>query len=161
MTEQRNAPIALEAIGKIRTNFIALSQCPRSSRFNPAECLVELRPEFADGLLDVETATHVLVLYWLDRADRTVLRREHRQGTAARGVFATRSPHRPNPIAVSVVRLLGVEGNCLRVSGLDCLDGTQVVDIKPYVPAADRIDDAKIELDCPVASPASASQSAN
>ena len=136
-------------IGKIRTGFAALDQCPRASRFNPAESIIELRPEYCDGLLDIEAATHIVLLYWLDRADRTVLRRETPHDGVTRGVFAIRSPQRPNPVGLSVGRLLGCEvpdheGPRLRVSGLDCLDGTPLVDIKPYVPSADRVTNARV-----------------
>jgi tRNA-Thr(GGU) m(6)t(6)A37 methyltransferase TsaA len=89
-------------------------------------------------------ATHLFVLYWFDRSDRTSLLRDARGGAGVRGVFASRSPNRPNPVALSVVRLISRDGNRLRISGLDCLDGTRVVDLKPYVPDDDRIADAKI-----------------
>ena len=149
MTDDPYPSIELVPIGMIRTGFATLDQCPRASRLNQAECAVELRPEYADGLLDIEAATHLVLLYWLTLADRAVLHRQTPLDDVTRGVFAIRSPQRPNPIGLSVVRLLGCElpegeSPRLRVSGLDCLDGTPLIDIKPYVPAADCVSEARI-----------------
>lgn len=80
----------------------------------------------------LEKKSHLIVLSWFDRANRTLLRATPPQEGVEHGVFATRSPNRPNPVAFSVVDLLGRQGNVLRVRGLDVLDGTPVVDIKPY-----------------------------
>lgn len=153
MTGTQNASIELTAIGKIRTGFDTLDKCPSSGRFNPAESLIEVRTEFAEGLLNIELASHIMILYWFDKADRTSLSRGTASNSVSRGVFASRSPNRPNPIAVSIVKLLGVQNDCLRVSGLDCLDGTLVLDIKPYIPADDRIDNAQIGWDYPAIAP--------
>jgi len=147
--EQQESIIELTVIGDIKSGFETLGQCPSSSRFNPNECIIELKQEFAEGLHNIELASHILVLYWFDRANRNALMRKTKPDQAKRGVFASRSPGRPNPIAVSVVKLLGHEGNSLRVSGMDCLDGTKVIDIKPYIPADDRFDDAQIKWQLP------------
>lgn len=147
MTEQHATPIELAAIGRIHTSFERLDQCPSSGRFNPDESVIELAPEFADGLLNIELASHIMILYWFDQADRAALSRRTEGNATARGVFASRSPNRPNPIALSIVKLLEHQGTQLRVSGLDCLNGTIVLDIKPYVPAEDRIGEARIGWD--------------
>jgi len=124
-------------IGRIETPWKSRSDCPK----NPAEsdeiCTIRLDPRFEAGLKDLETCSHVIVLYFMDRARRDIVLQRPRHYGTGRGVFALRSPARPNPIALSVARLEGVEGNALRVRGLDCLDGTPLVDIKPYFASID------------------------
>ena len=123
-------------IGTIRTPYKRLQDCPRTVHDNPALCTLVLDPEYADGLFGLERESHVMVLYWLDQARRDWLRRPARAATADRpareeaGVFALRAPMRPNPIAAMVVRIVAVRGNEVDVLGLDCLDGTPLVDIK-------------------------------
>jgi len=96
-------------------------------------------PEYADGLRDLEGFSHVYLICHLDRADPPRLVLTPRLGDVERGVFATRAPSRPNPIGLSIVELLGRRGNVLYLDGLDLLDGTPLLDIKPYVPRFDRI----------------------
>jgi len=98
------------------------------------EGTVEVFPEFADGLADLDGFSHITLICHFHRAVGYRLRvtTPHREGL--RGLFATRAPHRPNPIGVSTVRLLGVEGRILRIADLDIIDGTPLLDIKPYVP---------------------------
>jgi formylmethanofuran dehydrogenase subunit E len=86
-----------------------------------------------------EKSSHLIVLSWFDRADRTMLRATPPHDPVEHGVFATRSPNRPNPVAFSVVDLIERDGNILRVRWLDALDGTPVVDIKPYSPDIDCV----------------------
>lgn len=104
--------------------------------------------EFCPGLLGVEDFSHLIVLYWMhlrdDEENRGTLRvipRRH-EGAPLTGVFACRSPSRPNPIALAVVKLEAVEDCRLRVSGLDALEGSPIVDIKPYSPRGDSVPDA-------------------
>ncbi len=139
--------ITLKPIGKVRTSYERLADCPPTGHANPDDSVLELDDWFADGLLNAELSTHLIVLYWFDRADRTALHRKTRPGEVRRGVFASRTPHRPNPIALSVVRLLAHEGNRLRVSGLDCLDGTAILDIKIYDPHTDCIPEARLDFE--------------
>ena len=94
-------------------------------------------PAYEPGLFRVAEKTHLFVLCWFDRADRSTLRVIPPHNPVEHGVFATRSSDRPNPVSLSVVDLLGVEGRVLRVRGLDALDGTPVIDIKPYAPDID------------------------
>jgi tRNA-Thr(GGU) m(6)t(6)A37 methyltransferase TsaA len=110
---------------------------------------VRIFEEYCGGLLGIEGYSHLFVLYWLhlrdDERNRRTLRvvpRRH-EGAPLTGVFACRSPSRPNPIGLTVVRLLSVEGCALKVSGLDAVEGTPVIDIKPYSPRADSIPDAR------------------
>lgn len=93
---------------------------------------IEVFPEFAAGLDGLEGFSHIIVLFVFHKAGAAKLRVTPPGETEPRGVFATRSPHRPNPLGLSVLRLLGRNGRVLRVSGLDLVDGTPVLDIKPY-----------------------------
>ncbi|SDQ33584.1 tRNA-Thr(GGU) m(6)t(6)A37 methyltransferase TsaA [Pseudovibrio sp. Tun.PSC04-5.I4] len=136
--------IHMEPIGLVRTGFQTVSQCPKSSRRNPQQCELEIHPPFADALLNITMASHLWVIYWLHHSDRTALVRSARGEEVARGVFASRSPNRPNPIGLSAVELLNWDGNILTVSGLDCLDGTPILDLKPFVPADDHQPTAQI-----------------
>ena len=105
-----------------------------------AEGFIEILEEFEAGLLDVEGFSHLFVIWVFDRSEGFELTGVPPTDTRPHGVFATRSPRRPNPLGLTVVRLLGREGRRLRVSGLDMLDGTPVLDLKPYltsVPDAD------------------------
>src|SRR5712671_5891781 len=97
---------------------------------------VELDPRYAAALDGVAGCSHLVLLYFMDRARRDLLVQAPRHGER-RGTFAIRSPVRPNPSAMSVVRLVRVEGTTLTVIGLDCLDGTPLVDIKPYFATVD------------------------
>lgn len=131
-------------IGRIRTPWTRRSDCPRNARESDAVCTIEVDQRFAAGLRGVETCTHLLVLYWMDRARRDLMVQAPRHHKEPRGTFALRSPVRPNPVAASVVRLVGLEGTRLSVVGLDCLDGTPLVDIKPYFASIDAVGDAVV-----------------
>lgn len=98
---------------------------------------VEVLPEFAPGLRDLAGFERIWLLFWCDRAGEARLEVVPYRDTQSHGVFATRAPSRPNPIGLSCVRLLAVEGALLRVADLDVLDGTPLLDIKPYVPDLD------------------------
>jgi tRNA-Thr(GGU) m(6)t(6)A37 methyltransferase TsaA len=99
---------------------------------------VEVFPEFAAGLKDLDGFERVWLLYWCDRAAPVELLAKPYLDDNVRGVFATRAPCRPNPIGLSTVRLLRIEGRMLHVAGLDALDQTPLLDIKPYAPEFDR-----------------------
>ncbi len=124
-------------IGRIRTPWKQRKDCPKNARESDAVCTLEIDARWAAGLKDVESCSHLIVLYWMDRAPRDLVLQVPAHYGVQRGTFALRSPARPNPIAMSVVRLLGVEGVTLRVTGLDCLDGTPLLDIKPYFASTD------------------------
>lgn len=98
---------------------------------------IDVLPEFADGLADIEGFSHLLVVYHLHECQGFTLRVTPFLDTGEHGIFATRSPRRPNPIGISVLRLTGVSGNRLHVENVDMLDNTPVLDIKPYVPTFD------------------------
>lgn len=135
---------SLYYIGRIRTPWKRREDCPKNARESDAVCTVEVDPRWAQGLSGLETVSHVLLLYWMDKARRDLLLQSPRHYTERRGTFALRSPARPNPIAASVARLLRVEGNALSVVGLDCLDNTPLLDIKPYFASTDAVPDAQV-----------------
>jgi len=130
-------------IGRIRTPWKTRDECPKNARGSDAPCTIELDPRYAAALDGVATCTHLVVLYFMDRARRDLLVQAPRKGER-RGTFALRSPVRPNPIAMSVVRLVRIEGTTLTVVGLDCLDGTPLIDIKPYFASVDSVPDAVV-----------------
>ena len=133
-----------QAIGVIHTPFDAAEGTPiQSALAAGAEGRVEVFPAFRDGLKDLEGFDRLWLLYWFDRADAARLRVVPYLDDVERGVFATRAPCRPNPIGLSSVRLLRVEGNVLQVADVDMLDGTPLLDIKPYVPRFDCSDAAR------------------
>lgn len=131
-------------IGRIHTPWKRREDCPKNARESDAVCTVEVDPRWAAGLTGIETCTHVIVLYWMDQARRDLVVQVPRHYGIGRGTFALRSPARPNPIALSVTRLLKVEGSTLSVIGLDCLDGTALIDIKPYFASVDAVPDAVV-----------------
>ncbi len=124
-------------IGRIRTPWRDRADCPKNPSESDAVCTIELEPRYAPGLKDLETCSHVIVLYFMDRAPRNLVVQTPRHYGAPRGVFALRSPARPNPIALSVAELVSIEGPVLKVRGLDCLDGTPLLDLKPYFASID------------------------
>ena len=129
-------------IGRIRTPWINRDQCPKNARESDAVCSIEVAPRWAPALKGVESCTHIIVLYWMGRARRDLAVQVPRHYGVGRGTFALRSPARPNPIAMSVARLIAVEGNRLSVIGLDCLDNTPLLDIKPYFASTDCVPEA-------------------
>jgi len=132
---------AMTAIGVIHTPFLHAKGTPiQSAVAGNAQGVVEVFAEFAEGLKDVAGFERLWLIYLLDRASTAQLITRPYLDNQDRGVFATRSPARPNHIGLSSVRLLQVEGNRLLVSEVDMLDGTPLLDIKPYVPAFDHFD---------------------
>lgn len=129
----------IRPIGHVRSPYKERKYAPRQGRLSDTVSEIVIDEQYLPGLDDVEKKSHLIILSWFDRADRTLLRATPPHDPVEHGVFATRSPNRPNPVAFSVVDLLGREGNVLRVRGLDCLDGTPVVDIKPYSPDIDCV----------------------
>jgi tRNA-Thr(GGU) m(6)t(6)A37 methyltransferase TsaA len=99
--------------------------------------MIELLPEYVEGLRDLDGFSHVILLYHFHLVEQAKLSVVPFLDCQPRGVFATRAPTRPNPIGLSVVRLLGVEGNVLHIENVDIVDGTPLLDIKPYVPEFD------------------------
>jgi len=131
-------------IGRIHTPWKERKHCPKNARESDAVCTVELDARWRAALKDVETCSHLVLLYWMDKSPRNLVLQVPGHYGAQHGTFALRSPARPNPIAMSVVRLLRVEANKLVVTGLDCLDGTPLVDIKPYFASTDSVPEAVV-----------------
>jgi tRNA-Thr(GGU) m(6)t(6)A37 methyltransferase TsaA len=126
--------IEYEAIGIVRSPYKEQQGTPiQPSRSDNAEGTVVIRQDLVEGLGDLDGFSHVILLCHLHKARPYRLKVIPYLDTEPRGLFATRAPSRPNPIGLSVVELLGISGNTLEVRGLDLLDGTPVLDIKPYV----------------------------
>jgi tRNA-Thr(GGU) m(6)t(6)A37 methyltransferase TsaA len=130
-------------IGRIRTPWTARKDCPKNARQSDAVCTVEVDARFRDALKDVASCSHLVLLYWMDKSPRNLVQQVPGDGIR-RGTFALRSPARPNPIAMSVVKLTGVADGKLSVVGLDCLDGTPLIDIKPYFASTDSVPEAVV-----------------
>jgi tRNA-Thr(GGU) m(6)t(6)A37 methyltransferase TsaA len=131
----------MKPIGVLRTPFATIRDCPRNGRqLVPAPpCEAVVAPEYADGLKDLDGFSHLLLVYWMHevRGDRPLVFTPPFDGEP-RGVFATRAPWRPNPIGLSVVAFDGFAAPArLKVRYLDCIDGTPLLDIKPYLPTTD------------------------
>ncbi len=127
------------AIGTIHTPFRQIADMPvQPSGARGVAGRIELLPELAEGLRDLDGFSHIIVLYQFHRVTRSCLTVTPFLDPRPRGVFATRAPTRPNPIGLSVLALRGIEGSTLLVEGVDMLDGTPLLDIKPYVPEFDR-----------------------
>ena len=131
-------------IGRIRTPWTRREDCPKNARESDVVCTIEVDQRWAPALRDIESCSHLLVLYWMHEARRDLVLQVPRHHGKQRGTFALRSPVRPNPIAASVVRLVGVEGPVLSVVGLDCLDGTPLIDLKPYFASTDAVAEAVV-----------------
>ena len=141
MTEPSN-DIRIRPIGHVRTPFTATGEIPKGlGAKHEAEGTIDLLPELEPGLVDIEGFSHLYVLWVFDRVERVELSAHPPNADRAHGVFATRSPARPNRLGLTVVELLGREGARLRVRGVDMLDGTPVVDLKPYL---SNVDPAKL-----------------
>ena len=123
-----------EPIGRVRSPFTAPSEIPKGlGAEHRAEGVLEIEARFETGLADIEGFSHLYVLWVFDRVDRVDLTAWPPSDDRPHGVFATRSPQRPNPIGLTVVELIAREACRLRVAGLDMLDGTSILDIKPYL----------------------------
>ncbi len=132
--------IAFRPIGVIRSEHIHPEQTPIQPAYaRNCQGRVEIFPEFAAGLRDLEGFSHIYLIYHFHRSNECQLTVKPFLQDVERGVFATRAPCRPNAIGFSVVRLLRRDGPVLHVDGLDILDGTPLLDIKPYVSRFDRI----------------------
>jgi len=137
--------IEFESIGVIHTPFKVLKDTPIQPRFGRGtEGIVELLPEYEAGLADLEGFSHLMLLYYFHRSDLYSLKVRPFLDDQLRGVFATRAPRRPNGIGISVVRLVTVDGLSLRIRDLDIVDGTPLLDIKPYVPEFGPGEDIRI-----------------
>lgn len=135
-------PVTLTPIGTVRCRYTSTAEIPKGpGARHEEEGVLEIRPDLQPGLQDIEGFSHLFVIWVFDRADGPELIAYPPADDRPHGVFATRSAQRPNPLGLTVVRLLGREGTRLRVRGVDMLDGTPILDIKPYLSsvAADQL----------------------
>lgn len=132
----------LTPIGVIHSPYQERGQAPRQGRIAENEITLEILPPFVAALKGIERCSHLIVLYWGDKANRETLQSRTPFSEVPVGVFSSRSPNRPNPIAFCVADLIRQEDNLLVVRGVDALDGSPLLDIKSYAPALDCIPEA-------------------
>lgn len=130
---ERAADAGVYFIGRIRTPWQTSEECPRRGRHDGPICRVEVDPFWHPALAGIEKHSHLQILYWMHLARRDLMQQNPGMNGHIVGTFSIRSPVRPNPVASSLVVLVGVEGGTLLVRGLDCIDGTPLIDIKPEV----------------------------
>ena len=123
----------LHFIGRIQTPYKALTDCPDNIQPNGPLCQINVYDKYQDGLSGLAPEQHILILYWFENTDRTAIVQKVNHGRAEKGTFSLRSPHRPNPIGAAVLPIEKIHAGQITVRGLDCLDGTQIVDIKPAI----------------------------
>ncbi len=134
----------MKPIGVIHSPFADKKQTPIQPTRSPATGQVEVYPEFAEGLQDVEGFSHVILLYVFHRSSGYTLRIKPFLDDMLHGLFATRYPCRPNSIGLSIVHLVARHDNLLEIEGVDMLDGTPLLDIKPYVPDFDVRENVRV-----------------
>lgn len=141
------AAAQLVFIGTIRSPWMRREDCPKNmtaarEKGLGARLLVDV--PYRPGLAGLERASHVIILTWLHHAPRNLIIQKPRQAAEAKGVFSIRSPARPNPIGLHIARLVSLDatGGVLELDAIDVLDGTPVVDLKPYLPSIDAFPDA-------------------
>ena len=139
-----NHNIYYKAIGIIHSPFKKPGGTSIQPNNNENRATIEVFPEYAEGLMDLDGFSHIILLYHFHLLNKTELMVTPFMDTTPHGVFATRSPARPNKIGLSVLELKKIDKNILTVSGIDVVDGTPVLDIKPYVPHFDSIDTQRI-----------------
>lgn len=135
MTEWGNVGVAaFQTVAVVRSPHQAKTDIPKGpGAKHSAEGIIEVRPDLEAGLTDIDGFSHLYIIWVFDRSGPAVLMSQPPTADRPHGVFSTRSPRRPNPIGLTVVELLRREGNRLHVRGVDMLDGTPVLDIKPYL----------------------------
>jgi tRNA-Thr(GGU) m(6)t(6)A37 methyltransferase TsaA len=139
-----NSRVVFTTIGIIRSEHKLEEQTPIQPVYaQDCEGWLEVFPEFSSGLAGLEGFSHIYLLYHLHRVREVRLQAKPFLQDVKRGIFATRAPWRPNPLGMSIVELLAVEGNILRLKGVDILDGTPVLDIKPYNAGFDRYENTR------------------
>ena len=125
----------LKIIGNIHSDLKRIEDCPLQENENAPEAVVEIFPEFLEGIKDIKVGSKILLLTWLHQADRGVIKcvPGNNYDLPMIGVFSTRSPDRPNPVGIHFVKVLSIKNNKLEVSALEVLDQTPLIDIKPVL----------------------------
>lgn len=129
----------LNQIGVIKSPYKNRANIPRQGRLSEETSEIIVFEEYTDGLESIDRYEYLLVFYWLDKAERDRLKATPPGDSKERGVFSIRSPARPNPIALCLVKILKIEGNSIFVKWLDALDGSPLLDIKPFVKGIDCV----------------------
>jgi tRNA-Thr(GGU) m(6)t(6)A37 methyltransferase TsaA len=130
--------LELKPIGIIHSPYKNRVEAPYQGYRSEKISQIEVFKEFEEGLKDTEGFSHIIVIFWFHKSQDYHLLVKTPWDNAPHGLFATRSPHRPCPLGLTVVELMGREKNILKVKGLDAIDGTPLLDIKPYIPATDE-----------------------
>lgn len=136
--------LALKPIGVIHSHYKTTHDAPYQGHKSHQISRIEVFEEFEEGLQDIEGFSHIIVIYWFHKSEGYHLLVNTPWDDVPHGLFATRSPHRPCPLGLTVVELIARERNILKVKGLDAIDGTPLLDIKPYIPAVDEASVIKI-----------------
>jgi tRNA-Thr(GGU) m(6)t(6)A37 methyltransferase TsaA len=136
--------LELQPIGVIRSPYKNTEKAPYHGYRSEEISQIELFKEFTEGLKDIEGFSHLIVIYWFHKSQGYHLLVKTPWDNNLHGLFATRSPHRPCPLGLTVVELVAREQNILKVKGLDAVDGTPLLDIKPYIPEVDERSVAKL-----------------
>jgi tRNA (adenine37-N6)-methyltransferase len=137
--------VVYKPIGIIHSPFNNLEDMPIQPASDASQPgTVEIYPEFVEGLKDLEGFSHIYLIYHLHKMNKSRLVVIPFLDTEPHGIFATRAPSRPNPIGLSLVKIVGQEGNLIHVDRVDMLDGTPLLDIKPYVPEFENVDSVRI-----------------
>lgn len=137
-------------IGRIRSPWKNREECPKNmavARERGQQATLEIDPPFRLGLQGLEAYSHVAILSWLDRAPRNLIVQKPRHATVTKGVFALRSPARPNPVGLHIAGVVALDAvaGLITLDGIDVLDGTPIIDLKPYFASTDSIPHAKPE----------------
>ncbi len=134
--------INLKTIGFVKNNV----KQPRFGNFGDEVSEIIVDEKFTEALNGIDDYSHVIIVYWMDKVKDSVIthRPQGNPNVPVVGIFSCRCPQRPNPIAITTVKLIEHEGNKIKVKGLDILDGTPIIDIKPYWPQYDKVEDGKI-----------------
>lgn len=128
----------IHSIGIIRTPFKSSNAVPIQSFKSNVKGHIELLEEYRDGLKSLDGFSHIILLYWFHKAKAPKMLMKPYLDNALHGIFAIRAPTRPNPIGISIVKLVRIEGTRLYIEGVDMLDETPLLDIKPFVPDFDN-----------------------
>ncbi|HEU65197.1 MAG TPA: tRNA (N6-threonylcarbamoyladenosine(37)-N6)-methyltransferase TrmO [Chloroflexi bacterium] len=130
--------LELKPIGIIHSLYKNMDEAPYQGSGSEEISQIEISEEFEEGLKDIEGFSHIIVIYWLHKFQGYHLLVKTPWDDKLHGLFATRSPHRPCPLGLTVVELVARGKNVLKVKGLDAIDGTPILDIKPYIPSIDE-----------------------
>ena len=126
----------LKSIGIIKTPYNNISECPKNISGDGPMCEIIVKKKYEAGLLGLNKNTRIVVLYWLDKFENTNIDLQvhsHADIKNLIGIFSIRTPRRPNPIGVAIVNIIEIDGNSIFVKGLDCIDGTTLIDVKPAI----------------------------